>query len=687
MHIKFFKNNLYIIILFFIYKALPAQSIHDGLRISLSDTLISPRIVVRYDDFDRGTGNTSMNFERVDIYKWSGESPYNHEHAGYYDRNGREIPYMKRDRDLGQTFRYDGQQPGNLTAVTVRLGVGSNVARPGIYGRKMSIQIFEVTGMPVLNDNGSDSASTAFHGFPHFRDEGIPGYRDDYFTGETYRSIAVFKGGFFPKKQDFGFASDTVTVPRRDPRVIGKFLTFHLPKAPVLVLEPGKTYAFLLIIDEMGDENGFTLANNYYGHYPGGHGIRRDGDGTFPPATPDVRYDFTHPKNKRAYEAAHFPADMTKRAAIPPGTNGYPDVDTWRDLVFYIEAEPTLDVAATIYNPDAPAVVNVWNRVGDQAPVLRSVESAALSPDGSMAVSVSKFGGNLMAWRAADGALLYAQKQEAEIECIVFSPDGASFATGGEDNFVRTYDAQTGKILRAYQHDCSFDGIAWSHDGKTIAGGTEKGEVLFLDAQTLAVTGKIAVGSTVNSLQYTRDDRYIVAGGNIQTPDPATKKTVYSGFVSLVDVAARQVIRRYEGPKGSVKSVRISGNQRLIAAGSFDNAAYVFDLASGRLLHTFQEPKKIEALAFSPGDHFLLTGGHQRMITFYRLRDFQKVYELPSPRTEYIDLSADGRLMLTAHEDSGLVSLYLFQSDMQDKGALYHELEGKLLKNKDLRGN
>jgi WD40 repeat protein len=341
----------------------------------------------------------------------------------------------------------------------------------------------------------------------------------------------------------------------------------------------------------------------------------------------------------------------------------------------------------TIYNTDNPLVVNVWNRVADFAPVLRSVEAAELSPDGKIAISVSKFGGDLMAWRVADGFLLYTKKQEAEIECITFAPDGLSFVTGGEDNFVRIYETSTGKELKKYENDSSFDGIAWSYDGKTIAGGSEKGDIIFFDAQTLHIKTKINVGSTVNSLQFLYDDTQIVAGGNIQTPDPQTKAVVYTGFVKLVDLKSQKVTQSYGSPKASVKSIRIAQNQKMIAAGSFDNSVYLFELVSGKLLQQFQEPKKIEAVAFSAGDNFLITGGHQRFLTFYRLKDFQKVYELPSPRTEYIDISSDGRLMLTAHEDSGLIALYLFMSDMQDKGALYHQLEEKLLKNSDLKKN
>ncbi len=36
--------------------------------------------------------------------------------------------------------------------------------------------------------------------------------------------------------------------------------------------------------------------------------------------------------------SASFPAEMGERLAIQPGTLGYPDVDTYRDLYFIIEA-------------------------------------------------------------------------------------------------------------------------------------------------------------------------------------------------------------------------------------------------------------------------------------------------------------------------------------------------------------
>lgn len=338
-----------------------------------------------------------------------------------------------------------------------------------------------------------------------------------------------------------------------------------------------------------------------------------------------------------------------------------------------------------IYNPDLPEVFPVWHRVADFSPALRSVESARISPDGRVAVSASKFGPRIMVWRVADGALLWEKEQNAEVECVAFAPDGKRFVTGDEDFFVKIWDTMTGREVKRFEVDSGLDGITWSHDGKLIAAGSEKGDVLFWDGTTYAPKGRLNVGSTVNSLDFTQDDQRLAVAGNIQTPNPQTGKTAYGGFVRLVDVARKQVIRSYEGPVGSIKSVRISRDGKVLASGGFDSTARVHGLETGRLLHSFKEPMKIEAIALTADGNFLVTGGHQRKITFYRLRDGQKVLEQPSPRTEYLDFSADGRLLLTAHEDSGLLSLYLMQSNLQHQPDLYHKLEVKYLRNRDLK--
>jgi len=339
---------------------------------------------------------------------------------------------------------------------------------------------------------------------------------------------------------------------------------------------------------------------------------------------------------------------------------------------------------ALIYNTETPNVFPVWHRVADFSPQLRAVEAAELSPDGTLAVSGSKFGYKVMLWRVADGTLLWENEHESEVECVVFSPDGKRIATGGEDFYVRIWDTATGEQLHNWEHESGLDGITWSNDGTIIASGSEAGDAYLWDASDYSLISKINVGSTINSLQFTKDDTRLAVAGNIQTPDPKTGKTRYDGFAKLIDVKKQTVIREYKGSEASIKSVRISPDEKWLATGSFDSTARVYDFESGELLKTYKQPLRVEAVAFTADSQYLVTGGHQLKVSFYRLSDFSLAFELPTPRTEYLDFSTDGRLLLTSHEDSGILSLYMMLSDYQNNPN-YHNLADEQLNNRDLK--
>lgn len=241
-----------------------------------------PTVRVAYDQPPAGTGTTSLRYKSDKKLKVDN---------GYARQSG----YFERDRDLGQTFT--APDDFTLGAITVRTG---NTNGRGAAPAAMSLQFFEVQGEAVLNDNGTTTEALTTSNVAWSRDPRT----DDYLTGERYLSHRVIRGFRLPD-----------SIGRQ------QYLRFELPEG--ISLKKGQRYTFLLLFDEPGPDRSLSLANQYFGTYDGGHGIRRERTSERP--RPNDLADSTFPP-------------FAERVRLPPGTVGYPDVDTYRDFTFYLES-------------------------------------------------------------------------------------------------------------------------------------------------------------------------------------------------------------------------------------------------------------------------------------------------------------------------------------------------------------
>lgn len=233
--------------------------------------------------------------------------------------------FYQRDRDLGQTFTV-GANGFFLDAITLRTGAEANGVQSGAPGAGVSMQIMKVTGTPAINNNGTTGSQTTRWATFNPNDSRT----DDYITGETYTHVAHFAGGILP-----------MTIGANT------YLTFDFPEASHIFLQPNTTYAFLLMFDEPGPTRGMALANAFFGSYPGGHGLRREGSqdvttADVTSANSNQMIENTNDTADTALALAHAKFDpiLANRLARSPGTIGVPDVDTYRDFVFYIHASP-----------------------------------------------------------------------------------------------------------------------------------------------------------------------------------------------------------------------------------------------------------------------------------------------------------------------------------------------------------
>jgi arylsulfatase A-like enzyme len=294
-----------------------------GLEVTELGTQFTPdprRVLLQQTRADMG-GNTSVRKTDAGHLEWKSQ--------GYFQRN----------RDLGQVFT--PERDFVLESIVLRTGPAHGAVLAGAPGAKVFLQFFEVVGDPVIHDNGTPPGAEARHGFS-------TNHRcDDYLTGIEYRPLRVVSGGRFP---DLPPTRDRRGEPngRSDGCLV--YLRWALAPEARLELKAGRRYAFVVGFEEPGPERGFTLANansagvdaapsltDSHDRYHGGWGVRREGDGTLPPTlcpAPTPPQDaFISARLRR--EALFAEGDA--RYTLQPTTDGFPDVDTYRDLEFYLE--------------------------------------------------------------------------------------------------------------------------------------------------------------------------------------------------------------------------------------------------------------------------------------------------------------------------------------------------------------
>lgn len=298
--------------------------IRDGLVVESLGKRYTPdprRVIVSQDQADQG-GSTSVRNTDADYLVWKP--------AGYFQRN----------RDLGQVFTapHDVQ----LDAIVVRTGPSDAAVGFGAPGAPVFVQFCEVVGSPVLDENGTPFGTDAKHGFS-------TNHRcDDVLRGVQYRPIQVVLGGTFP---DLSPTRDSSGKPTTELAGRLTYLRWQLIGAARPRLAAGKRYAFVLGFEEAAKERYFTLANanaagvnaparlgDDHDRYRDGWAVRREGDGSCPPT---MISGLAPPRDPTLFgqllREALFP-ENPRRFCLSPTTDGYPDVDTYRDLEFYLES-------------------------------------------------------------------------------------------------------------------------------------------------------------------------------------------------------------------------------------------------------------------------------------------------------------------------------------------------------------
>ena len=279
------------------------------------------------------------------------------------------------------------------------------------------------------------------------------------------------------------------------------------------------------------------------------------------------------------------------------------------------------------------------------------VTGIAHLPDGRRIIT-SSFGGSLRLWNIESGVQIgndwhddenhkgrgEQRGNEAVVWSIVLSPNGKTVASGSDDGKVRLWDVETKKVVAKWtEHTAYVMSLCWSVEGEQVVSGSGDGMIIVWDVESGGtVLGPIKTGhDCVEAVIYSPDTTKIATAGNISVKIwvaetgnlLSTIKCYYSvhslawtsdekklisasGFaIWIFDTATWQNIGILEGHTSIVNTLSLFQNDRLLASGSFDKTARLWNLDTNLPVGSpLQHQAGIGRVAISADGKLLVTG-------------------------------------------------------------------------------
>lgn len=270
---------------------------------------------------------------------------------------------------------------------------------------------------------------------------------------------------------------------------------------------------------------------------------------------------------------------------------------------------------------------------------------------------------------------------------VAFRPDGKVLASGGKDQRIILWDAETGKQVASWEaHKGEVDWLAFSPDGKTLASTGKDGMACLWDADTKEK--RAGVKATTSSATWVRfvftpDSKTLIVttiGGPTRFVDVASgKETLDKGFygvcialspdgnslvvgtgggtggggLRLVEPAMKggrpeRVTRRFDT---GVDAVAFHPEGKLVAAGYFERGGVkLWEVATGKLDTTIKAPGSVYAMTFSRDGKTLAFSNTHQVTCWDMTEKRQFILRGGDASLKQIAFHPDGRILAAAGE-------------------------------------